>query len=184
LRAGVVEAAARPGVRAAVVAAGLVGSFDAVEEYFPLITESSGVPAVAVPAAMLPIALAGAMGAALGGRANALRPWALGVLLGGGMLVLAVAGLVDHPAGLAGVAVFYGSFRAVLVVVDARLQERIDSGSRATVTSVAGLGVDISSFAVYGAWALGEVVPVAVLGALIAAVLPFLLRPRRDERVS
>lgn len=65
LRAGVAEAAARPGVRAAVLAAALVGGFDALEEYFPLITEGRGIPTVAVPAAMLPIGLAGALGAAL-----------------------------------------------------------------------------------------------------------------------
>ena len=48
----------------------------------------------------------------------------------------------DHPAGMVGVAVFYGAYRCVLVVVDARLQERIESRSRATVTSVAGVGTE------------------------------------------
>jgi MFS family permease len=176
---GVAQAAARPGVRATVLAAAMVGGFDALEEYFPLITEGHGVPIVAVPLAMLPIGLAGAAGAALGGHANRLRAGLLAALLGAGMLLLGLAGFTEHPAGLAAVVLFYGCYRAVLVVVDARLQERIESRSRATVTSVAGWGVDIATFGIYGAWALGEIGPVALLGMLLAAVLPWLLRAGR-----
>jgi len=184
LRVGVVEVAAGPGVRAAVLAAALLGAFDALEEYFPLITEGRGVPVVAVPLAMLPIGLAGAIGAALGGHADRLRPGLLGLLLGAGMLLLAVAGFVEHPAGLAAVVLFYGSYRAVLVVVDARLQQRIASRSRATVTSVAGVGVDLATFGIYAAWALGEIPAVALVGTLLAMTLPWLLRSRRKDAVS
>jgi len=176
LRTGIVEAAARPGVRAALVAAALVGGFDALEEYLPLVTEGLGVPTTLVPLAMLPIGLAGAVGAALGGRADRLRPVALGLVLGAATLLLGAAGVTTGPVGIAALALFYGAYRAVLVVVDARLQKRIESRSRATVTSVAGLGVEISTFAVYAAWALGEVTAIAVLGLLIAAALPRLLR--------
>jgi hypothetical protein len=77
---------------------------------------------------------------------------------------------------VAAVAVFYGAFRCVLVVVDARLQERIDSRSRATVTSVAGVGTDVFTFGLYGAWAIGAAPLVAVLGVLVAGALPLLLR--------
>ena len=185
LRAGVAEAAARPGVPAALLAAALVGSLDAIEEYFPLITADHGVSAAAVPLAMLPIGLAGAAGAALGGRTDRLGPFGLGALLGASMLLFAGAGLVGHPAGLAAVVAFYGGYRAVLVVVDARLQQRIASRSRATVTSVAGLGVDLACFLVYAAWAFDEVMAVAALGLLFAAALPALLRPdRRRSRVG
>ena len=62
---------------------------------------------------------------------------------------------VPHPVGPRGVALYYGLYRAVLVVADARLQERIDGPGRATVTSVANLGGELPSFAVYAAWALG-----------------------------
>jgi MFS family permease len=179
LRAGVTEASARPGVRAALLAAALVGGFDALEEYFPLITEGLGVPTVAVPLAMLPISVAGALGAALGGPANRLRAGALAALLGAGMLLLGAAGSIGHPAGLAAVVLFYGSYQATLVVVDARLQHRIASRSRATVTSVAGLGVEVTTFGIYAAWAFGEITAVAAVGVLLAAVLPWLLRTRR-----
>lgn len=177
LQAGISEAVARPGVRGILVAAALLGGFDALEEYFPLISAGQGVPTWAVPLAMLPIGLAGALGAALAGVANRLRnPW-LALILGASMLLLGTAGLTASPFGIAAVALFYGLYRAVLAVVDARLQARVRSGSRATVTSVAGLGADLASFGLYAAWSLGEIALVAALGALIADFLPRLLRP-------
>ncbi len=181
LRVGLVEAAARPGVRAAVLAVALVGGFDAVEEYFPLITEDSGVPTAAVPLAMLPIGLAGALGAALGGHAARWSPVRMAALFAAGSALLGVAGLAGHPAGLAAVVLFYGGYGAAHVVVDARLQDRIDSRSRATVTSVAGLGIEVATFGIYAAWAIGEVTAVAALGVALAAVLPALLRAGRCD---
>jgi hypothetical protein len=180
LRAGLVAAAHRPGVRAVLVAAALVGSVDSVEEYFPLALADWRIPTTLIPLAGLPIVLAGVVGAALAGRANRLRPGVLGAVLGAAMLLFGAAGLAAHPAGLAAVAVFYGVYRAVLVVVDARLQERIDSAARATVTSVAGIGTDLASFGIYAAYALGQVPLVAACGAVIAAALPRLLRARRS----
>jgi hypothetical protein len=55
------------------------------------------------------------------------------------------------------------------VVAEARLQARITGPHRATITSVAGLGVEVSSLLVFGAWALGGAVGVAVL---VLAVVP------------
>lgn len=180
LRAGAAEVAATPAVRAALLAAALLGGFDALEEYFPLITERQGVPVAAVPLAMLPITVGGALGAVLGGRARGWGRGTLAGLLGAGMVLLAVAGSVPHPLGLAAVVLGYGGYRAVLVVVDARLQDRIAAGSRATVTSVAGLGLEVAAFGVYAAWAVGELVAVAVAGVLLAAALPRLLRSAPD----
>ena len=185
LRVGLAEAAARPGVRAAVLAVALVGGFDAVEEYFPLITEDSGIPTAAVPLAMLPIGLAGALGAALGGHAARWYPVRIAALFAAGSALLGVAGLAGHPAGLAAVVLFYGGYGAVHVVVDARLQDRIASRSRATVTSVAGLGIEVATFGIYAAWAIGEVTAVAALGVALAA-LPACCgsRPQPSARVA
>jgi hypothetical protein len=151
-------------------------AFDAVEEYFPLILAGWGLPTVIIPVADLPIVLAGVAGAALAGAASRLGPWALGAVLGVAMLLFGGAGLAGHPAGLVAVALFYGIYRAVLVVVDARLQERLESRSRATVTSVAGVGSEVAAFGIYAAWALGEVPVVAVFGLLLAIAVPLLLR--------
>jgi len=178
LRAGVAEAVAQPAVRAGVVAVALISGLDAFEEYFPLIAAGWGVPTPYVPFAVLAIPLVGAAGAGLAGRANGLRPVTLGVLLAASAVLLGAAGLLARPEGLVAVAVFYGLYRLVLVVVDARLQERIGTDARATVTSVAGLGSEFACYAVYAAWAFGEVALVSGLILACAVALPLLLRVR------
>lgn len=176
LRSGVMEAARRPAVRGALVAVALLGCFDTVEEYFPLILDGWGVPTGLIPVAVLPIVLAGVACSAVAGRGKNLPPWALACLVGGGVLLFAGAGALAHPAGIAAIALFYGLYRGVLVIADARLQDRIETSARATVTSVAGLGTEIGSFGIYAAWALGEVSGIATVGLLIAVVMPWLLR--------
>ncbi len=179
LRAGVAQAFVRPVVRRAVLAVALLTGLDALEEYFPLLAQDWGVATGVIPLAMVAIPFAGAVGAALGGRAGRLGPVALGLTLGAGALLLAGTGLAAHPAGLAGVAVFYGLYRMVLVVADARLQDRIEGPARATVTSVAGLATDLAVFVVYAAWVLGAVLAAATLVLLVAAALPYALRAPR-----
>jgi predicted MFS family arabinose efflux permease len=169
LRSGVAEAARVPALRLAVLAAALVGGLDAVEEYFPVLAGDRGVPTAVVPAAVLGITLAGALGAALGGRVDRLPDRALPVLLLLAGVLLGAAAVVPGPWALAVVAVSYALYLAVLVVAEARLQERIDSGRRATVTSVAGLGIELAGLLVFAAWALGGVVAVAVL---VVGVVP------------
>lgn len=175
LRAGVREAAASPTVRAALVAVALLTGLDALEEYFGILAVDWGVPTALVPLATLAIPLAGAVGAALGGRAYRLPAPVLAGLFGLGLAGLAAAGIAAHPAGLVAVTAFYGLYRTVVVVADARLQERIAGRARATVTSVAALNTEIACFAVYGTFALGGLLPVAVLWLLVAAALPWLL---------
>ncbi|MGH4023338.1 MAG: MFS transporter [Pseudonocardiaceae bacterium] len=176
LRAGFAEVAARPVVRGAVLAVAVLTSVDGLEEYFPLLAQDWGVPTTVVPLAILAIPLAGAVGAALGGPASRLQPWGLAVLLGVAVVLLGAVGLVRHPAGLAGVALFYGLYRLVLVVADARLQERIDGSARATVTSVAAMGSELAAFALYAGWALGGLLLVVALMMAAAPALPRLLR--------
>lgn len=179
LRTGVTEAASTPGVRPVLLAAAALTAYDAVEEYFPLLLAGWGIAPAAVPLAAVPIVLGGTAGAAIGGAAGRLPAWALAVLLGAAMVLLGVAGVVGDPVpGVVAVAAFYGGYRAVLVVLDARLQERIASASRATVTSVAGLGTEVATFAVYAAWAAGGAPLLAAAGVVIAGALPVLLRRR------
>ncbi len=182
LRTGLAEAAARPEVRTGLAAVAVLAGLDAIEEYFPLLALDWGVPTQVVPLAVLGIPLAGAAGAALGGAANRLRPAALGAVLGAAVAALFVAGLVRHPAGLVGVGLFYGLYRMVLVVADARLQERIRGPARATVTSVAGLGSEFASIALFAAWAAGGVLLVSALALLTAVALPRWLRARGPDR--
>jgi MFS family permease len=162
LRAGIVEAAGRPSVRIAVIAAAVLAGLDGLEEYFSLLAADWGVPVSLVPLAGLGIPVVGAAGAALGGMA--------------GVIAFGAAGLLRLPAGLALVAVFYGTYRMVLVVVDARLQERIEGPARATVTSVAGLGIEVVDLMLFATWAVGGIVLVAAAMLVISAALPRWLR--------
>ena len=185
LRSGLAETVRAVDVRLAVLVVAMLAAVDAFEEYFPLIAADWGVPVALVPLATLAIPLAGAAGAALGGTRLP-----LGVLLGGAAALLGVVGVVAHPFGLAGVAVFYGVYRLVWVDAEARLQARITGEARATVTSVAGLGSELFSFAVYGAWVFGGVVAVAVVVLVPAVFLPHALsgrsrsRPEPDDAVA
>jgi len=175
LGSGLAEAARRPAVRAAVVAAALLGGLDGLEEYFPLLARDWGVATSVVPLAVLAIPLVGALGAALGGHAARLRSGALGALLAAAAIVSSGAGLLRRPAGVAGIAVAYGLYRLVLVVADARLQQRIEGPARATVTSVASLGTDLCAIGLYAAWAADLRVVVAVMALAMAVALPRLL---------
>ena len=110
MRRGVVAALRRPGLLLVVLAVALIGGLDAVEEYFPVLAADRGVPVTAVPVAILGIALAGAAGAALGGRAGRLpRPRAAAAAGGRGACVLALAVVLPTLLSLAAVAVFYGA---------------------------------------------------------------------------
>ena len=166
---GVAEALRRPGLRLVVLAVALIGGLDAVEEYFPVLASDWGVATSAVPVAVLCISLAGAAGAALGGRAERLTTrWLLGALMTAAAC-LAAAAVWARPPALIAVAVFYGLYLAVLVVAEARLQARITGPHRATITSVAGVGIELAALLVFAAWALGGAVAVAVL---VLAVVP------------
>jgi predicted MFS family arabinose efflux permease len=178
LRQGVREALHRPGLRLLVLAVALIGGLDAVEEYFPVLAGEWGVPTSAVPVAVLVIALAGAAGAALGGRADRLPSRALLSALALAGLVLAAAALWARPAALVAVALFYALYLGVLVVAEARLQDRIASTHRATITSVAGLGIELASLLVFAAWAVGGPLAVALLVLAVVPVVRAGLRTR------
>ncbi|MGR7024837.1 MFS transporter [Geodermatophilus sp. URMC 62] len=167
-----VRAALRvPGLRLVVAAVALLGGLDALEEYFPVMARDRGVSTAVVPVAVLGVALAGAAGAALAGRVGRLPSRALPGLLALSAALLAVGALGSRPVAMAAVAVAYGLYLAVLVVGEARLQEQVPAAVRATVTSVAGLGVEAASLLVFAAWSLGGALAVAVLFAATAPVV-------------
>lgn len=176
LRLGVREAAAAPVVRGAVVAVAVVGGFDAIEEYFPLLAAAWTVPVDLVPPAMLAISLAGALGAAAAGLAERLPAAAHAALFATALLLLGAAGALATPLAIVPVAVGYGLYRVVLVVVDARLQAAITGPARATVTSVAGFAVEVGGLALFGVWALGGLVAVVLVWLPAAVALRWWLR--------
>lgn len=172
LRAGLHEVAASPVVRAAVLLVAALYGSEALEEYFGLLAAGWGVSTGVVPLALLAIPLAGAAGALVGGPAARLGPLGLTVLLTTAAAALGTAGLVARPEGLAGVAVFYGLWRIALVVAEARLQAAITGRSRATISSVAGLGAEGAGLATFGAWAAGGLTLTVALVFAAALLLP------------
>ena len=178
LRSGIKEAVAHPAVRAAVIAAALVTGLDGLEEYFPLLAKDWGVPTAVIPIAVLGLPLAGAAGASYGGRAERFGGGKLASLLVGALVLLGAMALMALPAGLLGVAVFYGLHQMVLIVVAARLQERIEGTARATVTSVASLGTELVAIALFAAWAFQGLLLVASIWLIVALALPFWLKER------
>ncbi|MDQ6797534.1 MAG: MFS transporter, partial [Actinomycetota bacterium] len=91
------------------------------------------------------------------------------------------AGLFRRPAGVAGIAVAYGLYQLVLVVTETRLQERIEGPARATVTSLAALGTEITCLVLYAVWATGRPALLVVISLVMAAGLPALLRHARPD---
>ena len=163
-------------VRAAVVAVALLGGLDGLEEYFPLLAQDWGVSTSLVPLAVLGIPLVGAAGAALGGRPAGSGPapspccwrrrWSCSA----------------PPASSAGRSAWPGSPSPTACTSwswsspTPGCRRRIEGPSRATVTSVASLGTDLTAVALYAAWALDQPVLVAGIGLAMAAALPRLLR--------
>ena len=178
LRDGAGQIARHAPLRIAVGAVALVGGLDAMEEYFPVLAADRGVPTGAVPFAVLVIALAGAAGAAAGGRADELPDGALPGVLAVAGLLLGVSAVLPGPGTVAALALAYGLYLAVLVAAEARLQERIEGSSRATVTSVAGLGVELAGVLVFAAWALGGAAATALLVLAVVPVVALGLRVR------
>jgi hypothetical protein len=168
LRDGVREAAGNRAVRSALVVAALLTGLDAIDEYFPLIAAGWRVSTALNPLLTLVVILGGAGGAALAGRAGRLPGRWMAALLLGAAAALAGAGVLHRPAAILLVAVFYGLYRLVLVVVDARLQAVITGGARATVTSVAALASELPALALYAAWAFGGTMLVAALTAALS----------------
>lgn len=181
LRVGITEVTRRRAVLAAAVAVALVGSLDGLEEYFTLLADRWGVATSLIPVSLLAIPVIGAAGAALGGRAASLRPRTLGWLLGAAVATFTAAGVWQRPVGIVGIAIAYGLYQVVSVVTDARLQAAIDGPARATVTSVASLGIELCTIVLYGAWALGQPAVLALAGFTMAAALPALLRRHQRE---
>jgi predicted MFS family arabinose efflux permease len=178
LRNGLASALRRPPLLVAVAAVALIGGLDGMEEYFPVLAAERGVPEVAVPTVVLAISLAGAAGAALGGRAGRPAAGTLAGLLAATGVLLALVPASPPLLALALLAAAYGLYLAVLVAAEAELQRRITGPYRATITSVAGVGIELSSLLVFAAFAVGGVVAVALLVLAVVPVAAVGLRSR------
>ncbi|WP_055692763.1 MFS transporter [Streptomyces prasinus] len=155
LRAGLAEARADRSVRGALLLVPAVGAvWGALDEYTPLLVRETGVADGAVPHLLLLIWAGATAGSLLAGEGERLGTNGLAALLAGAGLALAAGTLTGTPAGLVLVALAFGGFQAATVLADARLQRRIEGTGRATLTSLAGLGTELATVAVFGGYAL------------------------------
>ncbi|MFF4648627.1 MFS transporter [Streptomyces sp. NPDC001380] len=169
LRAGLAEVRRAPVVRRRLLLlAGLLG-LGALDEYVPLVAGATGAGPSTVPLLVLLVTAGTAAGGWLADRGGGRAAGVLAVAA----VCLAVGAAGGRPAGTALVAVAFGALQWAQATAEARLQEAVGDGSRATVSSLAGVGSEAASVLLYGAWALGSAwAPPGVLLALAAG--PFL----------
>lgn len=159
LRAGLAEARRDRRVRRTLLLIPAVGAiWGAVEEYVPLLAVENGAAATQVPLLILLVQGGAAAGGLLVGYGSRWRSGVLAGTLAGGAVVLGVGGVSGSWAGLVLVALAFGGFHLVTGVEEARLQELVGGESRATVTSLAGLGTSVAIAAVYGVYAAASTV--------------------------
>lgn len=190
LRAGLAEARADRSVRGALLLVPAVGAvWGALDEYTPLLVRDTGVADGTVPHLLLLIWAGATAGSLLAGEGERLGTAGLAALLAGAGLALAAGSAVGTPAGLVLVALAFGGFQAATVLADARLQRCIEDTGRATLTSVAGLGTELATVAVFGGYAAiasghahGTAFAVFAVPYLVTALLLVLTGPLRSRR--
>jgi MFS family permease len=154
LRAGLAQVRRDRSLRGAILLIPVVSAvWGALDEYTPLLARDTGVAEATVPYLLLLIWTGATAGSLLAGRFERLGTPGLALLLGGAAVALAVGAAARTPAGLGLVALAFGGFQLATVVADVRLQQRIDDTGRATLTSVAGLGTELVTVAVYAGYA-------------------------------
>ncbi|MET7652035.1 MULTISPECIES: MFS transporter [unclassified Streptomyces] len=181
LRAGLPGLPGLPGLRrdrpllgALLLVPAVTAVWGALDEYTSLLVGETGVPDAAVPYLLMVIWAGVTAGSLLSGAAERLGGTGLAVLLAGAAIALAAGALTGTPAGVALVSLAFGGFQSATVLADVRLQQRIEGTARATLTSVAGLGTELVTIAVYGAYGvLGAHFPHSTVFALCA--VPYLI---------
>ncbi|MFI0733582.1 MFS transporter [Streptomyces sp. NPDC021225] len=175
LRAGLAEARGNRSVRGALLLVPAVGAvWGALDEYTPLLVRETGVAGATIPCLLLLIWAGATAGGLMAGACARLGRAGLAALLAGAALALATGAALRTPAGLVLVALAFGGFQLTTVLADARLQARVDDRHRATLTSVAGLGTDLATLSVYGAYAAVSSAT-AHDTAFVWAALPYLV---------
>ncbi|MFY1593970.1 MFS transporter [Micromonospora sp. WMMD737] len=186
LRAGLAEVRADRTVRTAVLLVAVVAAvWGALDEYTPLLARDTGVGEARVPLLLLITWLGVAVGGLLAPAGERLTARGYAGLLALSALALVAGALSARPAGFALVAAAFCGFQLATVLADARLQARITGGSRATVTSLAGMATDVTVIAVYGGYGLlatGAGNPVAFAVAAVPYLIVALLLVTRVGR--
>lgn len=170
LRAGLHEAARHRAVRKLVVLAAALAGLHAIDEFVPLLARGAGAPDIVVPLLVATLSLA----ATIGSWAAGWMPRGVGTMLAGTALLVGLAVLADPLAGSVALAIWYGSVQLARVMADVRLQQSIAGDSRATVTSVAGVGAELVTIVLFAGYGLAlDITSITVL-LLVGVTLPSL----------
>ncbi|MFG3708102.1 MFS transporter [Micromonospora sp. NPDC047670] len=189
LRAGLAEAHTDRAVRAAVLLVAAVAAvWGALDEYTPLLARDTGVAEATVPLLLLLTWIGVSVGGLLAPAGERLTTRGYAGLLAVSAVALAAGALLARPVGFVLVAAAFCGFQVATVLAEARLQARITGGSRATVTSLAGMATDVTIIAVYAGYGLlatgagnGVAFAVAAVPYLFVALL-LVTRARRSAR--
>ncbi|MDQ1010006.1 MFS family permease [Streptomyces sp. V4I23] len=189
LRAGLSEVRGSRPVRHAMLLAVVITSlWGALDEYLPLLAASTGVATETVPLLVLVAWVGVTLGSLLVTAGERLSPRALGTLVAAAACALAAGALSGRPSGFVLVGAAFLVFQLADVLADVRLQAAITGPSRATVTSLTGLGTSLASLAAYGAYAAlsprashGVVFALLAVPYLVVAVALGRRRPARPD---
>ncbi len=185
LRAGLAEARGNRSVRGALLLVPAVAAvWGALDEYTSLLVRDTGVADTTVPWLLLLVWAGATAGGLLAGAGEHLNDPGLAALLAGSAVALAVGAAAGTPVALVLVALAFGGFQLAHVLADARLQRRIEGSGRATLTSVAGVGTEVTTICVYGAYAViasatshGSAFALFALPYLVTGLLLVVRRP-------
>ncbi len=145
LRTGVGEARTHPTLRRLVVLGSVFGGLFLLDEYLPILSRDRGGSDQAAPWIVFVVWVGLLVGDEIAARRPDLSGRVLGPLLIGSLGVTVFAFASDEVWTLALVAVGYAALEANYLVSDARLQAAASGATRATVSSVRGVGMSAVS---------------------------------------
>ncbi|WP_204358254.1 MFS transporter [Streptosporangium sp. 'caverna'] len=159
LRDGLREVRAGRSIRRALLLVAVVTAlWGALEEYVPLLAVDTGVTEHVVPLLLLLVSAGTAIGGVLAATGRRFTDRKLAGILGFGALALAVGAVSGLAVGFFVIAAAFCAFQMASVLTAVRLQQSITGPARATVTSLAGLGVDVIAILFYGGYAAASTV--------------------------
>ncbi|MBE1484687.1 MFS transporter [Plantactinospora soyae] len=157
LRAGLAEARTDGSVRRALLfLPAMAAIWGALEEYMPLLAADVVAPS-AVPLLVLLVWAGTMVGGLLTPVGQRLSTGRFAATIAFAAVVLAAGALSGRAGGFVLIAVAFCALQMASLVADVRLQESITGSTRATVTSLAGLGSEVVTLGVFGGYALASV---------------------------
>ena len=149
LRAGSSTARRNPVLLRLMLMGSAVGGLMVVDEYIPLLARLNGASNATVPLIVFVVWLGLIAGGELAARHPDISSSTLASLMLGGTATVAVAIAIESHWALMAIGIGYAPVQTAWIIADARFQAAAPSATRATATSVRGLGVGVISAAAF-----------------------------------